>query len=117
MNNRYCAVYIASPYTKGDVGINVKISFDYADLLWKLEFLPYPPLYTHFWHILSPKSYDDWMRMDREWILRCDCVLRLPGESAGADAEVMFAEKQGIPVFYDVDSMVEWRDHVFQAGM
>lgn len=33
---------------------------------------------------------------------RCDAVLRLPGESRGADQDVAIAEARGIPVFYDL---------------
>jgi hypothetical protein len=32
----------------------------------------------------------------------CDAVLRLPGESAGADLDVATAERLGLPVFSDV---------------
>ncbi|MFB7799671.1 DUF4406 domain-containing protein [Isoptericola sp. NPDC056134] len=32
----------------------------------------------------------------------CDAVLRLPGESTGADQDVAIAESRGIPVYYDV---------------
>ena len=31
---------------------------------------------------------------------RCDAVLRLPGESAGADRDVETAARRGIPVYY-----------------
>ncbi|GAG05287.1 unnamed protein product, partial [marine sediment metagenome] len=33
------------------------------------------------------------------WLEVCDCVLRLPGESAGADLEVERAKELGIPVY------------------
>lgn len=33
---------------------------------------------------------------------RCDAVLRLPGESAGADQDVAIAEGRGLPVYYDI---------------
>ncbi|WP_232667361.1 DUF4406 domain-containing protein [Pseudonocardia sp. TRM90224] len=32
----------------------------------------------------------------------CDAVLRLPGESTGADQDVAIAKERGIPVYYDV---------------
>ena len=74
------AVYIASPYTKGDVAVNVRNSFIVADELVKLGYAPFPPLFSHFWHFLSPKPYETWTTLDKEWVLRCDCVLRLEGE-------------------------------------
>jgi ABC-type sugar transport system substrate-binding protein len=35
-----------------------------------------------------------------------DLVVRLPGESKGADAEVAEARRRGIPVVYGVESVV-----------
>ncbi|MEU2202276.1 DUF4406 domain-containing protein [Isoptericola sp. NPDC019482] len=32
----------------------------------------------------------------------CDAVLRLPGESTGADQDVAIAESRGLPVYHDV---------------
>jgi hypothetical protein len=32
----------------------------------------------------------------------CDAVLRLPGESVGADTDVRIAEERGLPVYHDV---------------
>lgn len=100
-------VYIASAYTKGDVAVNVRESFLVADKLVELGFAPFPPLFSHFWHFLSPKSYDTWVKLDNEWVLRCDCVLRVEGESKGADAEVELAIKNNIPVFYSIDDLLK----------
>ncbi|MFD7076305.1 DUF4406 domain-containing protein [Nocardioides sp. NPDC059952] len=33
---------------------------------------------------------------------RCDAVLRLPGNSAGADQDVAIAERRGLPVYHDI---------------
>ena len=55
-------VYIAAPYTKGDVGANVKRVIDCADELCKLGYIPFVPHLTHFWHIISPKPVDFWYR-------------------------------------------------------
>jgi hypothetical protein len=33
---------------------------------------------------------------------RCDAVLRLPGDSTGADQDVATARRRGLPVYYDV---------------
>jgi hypothetical protein len=37
----------------------------------------------------------------------CDAVLRLPGESRGADQDVVIARERGIPVFHSIDD-VPW---------
>lgn len=102
------AVYIASPYTKGDVAVNVRESLLAADQLLELGYAPYPPLYSHFWHFLSPKPYETWTMLDMEWVKRCDCVLRLPGESSGADAEVNLAKANNIPVFSSIEILDQY---------
>jgi hypothetical protein len=35
----------------------------------------------------------------------CDAVLRLPGESTGADRDVAIARRRGIPVYHHVDEI------------
>jgi hypothetical protein len=99
-------VYIASPYTKGDVAVNVRESFRVATQLAESGYLPFPPLFSHFWHLLFPHPYEFWTALDLEWILRCDCVLRLPGESTGADNEVAFAKSHNIPVYFSIEELI-----------
>jgi hypothetical protein len=36
---------------------------------------------------------------------RCDAVLRLPGESAGADNDVAIARRRGLPVYCELDEI------------
>jgi len=100
-------VYIASPYTKGDVAVNVKKQLDVANELIINGFAPFAPLYSHFQHMAHPRPYEDWIRLDLEWVKVCDCVLRLEGESTGADGEVDLAKKLNIPVFYSLNELYE----------
>jgi len=103
-------VYIASPYTKGDIARNIKRSFECYDNLLKRNFLPFAPLTSHFIHMIYPQNYETWLEIDLEWVKVCDCVLRLSGESKGADLEVKFANKNNIPVFYSIGELVGWQD-------
>lgn len=105
------AVYIASPYTKGDVAVNVKRQLDCANELINLGFLPFAPLYSHFQHMAHPRPYEDWIKIDLEWVLRCDCVLRLDGESPGADGEVKYARENDKMVFSSIDELVAYYDN------
>lgn len=98
-------VYIASPYTKGDVAINVRTQLEMANKLMDLGYAPFAPLYSHFQHMAFPRPYLDWIKIDLEWVKVCDCLLRLPGESNGADGEVSYAEKRDIPVFYSLEEL------------
>ena len=95
-------VYIASPYSLGDPVRNVRNSLLAADRLVVLGHTPFVPLLSHFWHFFSPKDYETWMRMDLEWVAVCDALIRLEGESAGADREMQEALDHDIPVFYSL---------------
>ena len=101
-------VYIASPYTKGDIAVNVKNQLDCADELMDLGFVPYTPLYSHFQHMAHPRPYQDWVDIDFIWVEVCDCLLRLPGESSGADNEIQLAEELGKPVFYNKTDLFQY---------
>jgi len=100
-------VYIASPYTLGDVAVNVKAQLDMANVLMDKGFAPFAPLYSHFQHMAHPRPYQDWIELDLVWVEVCDCVLRLPGESSGADGEVKHAEELGIKTYYSVEELCE----------
>jgi len=99
-------IYVAGPYTLGDIGINVKNSLDAANELMDAGFCPFVPLLSHFWHIVHPRPYADWINYDIEWLYACDAVLRLPGASSGADNEAKLAELHDIPVFYSIEDLM-----------
>lgn len=99
-------VYVAGPYTKPDPCINTRNAILAGDEVWAAGFVPFVPHLTHLWHTVSPKPYADWLAYDLEWLPTCDAVLRLPGESSGADGEVARATELGIPVFHSVAELV-----------
>lgn len=100
-------VYIASPYTIGDKDENVKLQIDIASELIDRGYAPYVPLLSHFIHLHYEKHYDEWMILCFAWLAMCDCILRLPGVSAGADREVKYAQQLDIPVFYSINELLE----------
>ena len=75
-------------------------------MLIKQGFAPFLPLLTHFQHMVHPEDYETWMKLDFIWVESCDALLRLPGESPGADREVKHAITLGIPVFYSMDELL-----------
>jgi hypothetical protein len=99
-------IYIASPYTIGDQAENVKAQMDAAHRLMEAGFAPFWPLHSHFLHMVHPKPYAVWLDWDLTWLKCCDALLRLPGESAGADNEVGYAEDCNIPVFYSIEELI-----------
>ena len=99
-------VYIAGPYTKGDVAQNVRVAILVGDRLAKAGYAPFIPHLTHFWHLLCPHDWAFWLEQDCHWLEACDCVLRLLGESIGADLEVRRARALGIPVYWSIETLV-----------
>lgn len=97
-------VFIAGPYT-GDQGANVRASCIAADQLTAAGFVPFNPLLYHFADLITPHKEEDWKALDLEWLSRCDALVRLPGDSRGADEEVAYALEHGIPVFNSLDSL------------
>lgn len=98
-------IYIASPYTLGDVAVNVKRQIDAAEELIEAGFVPFAPLMMHFHHIIYPHDYDTWTKVMMPWVLVCDAVWRLSGDSNGADAEVTTAKANQIPVYYSMKAI------------
>jgi len=99
-------IYIASPYTIGDVAENVAVQIDAAHRLLDMGHCPIAPLLSHFLHLQRQRPYKDWTTMDLELVRRSDIVLRLPGESSGADAEVALAYSIGKRVHFGWDSLI-----------
>ena len=107
-------VYIAGPLsTGGEYSVicqNVAKAIDAADLVFQWGGFPFLPHLSHYWNIRYYHPWDEWMKLDRAFIVVCDIVWRLPGESRGADQEVQWANELDIPVIY---SIAELREMLF----
>ncbi len=101
-------VYLAGPISKGGLAANIKQGTDAAVTLMRAGFAPFCPQLTCYMGGDLPAaapagfSHDDWLGVNLQWVAVSDAVLRLPGESVGADREVACADELGIPVY---DSM------------
>ncbi|MDD5353489.1 MAG: DUF4406 domain-containing protein, partial [Candidatus Omnitrophica bacterium] len=98
-------IYIAGPYTKPDPCVNTNRAIMVANQLMDAGHIPFVPHLTHFWHTITPRPYEDWIKIDNEFLKCCDCLLRLDGNSEGADKEEELAKSLGIPVYYDIDDI------------
>jgi hypothetical protein len=101
-------IYIAGPYTNGDVAVNVRNAYEAANRLADLGFAPFVPHSTHFWHMMFPRPYEFWLELDRQFLPCCAALVRLAGASTGADQEVELAKRLGVPVFDDIDKLVQF---------
>ena len=95
-------IYIAAPFSTGDVTTNIRNAILAGDKLLEMGHIPYIPHLSHFWHYISPKPWDVWLEIDKNWLDICDAVLRLPGESKGADMEVELAKKLCLFIYYSL---------------
>jgi nucleoside 2-deoxyribosyltransferase len=108
-------VYLAGPYSDEPM-LRTHQAIVAGDRIAELGFAVIIPHLSHFWHAVRPKTYEFWMDQDLEMLARCDALLRLPGDSPGADREVAFAVNRGMRVFYSERSLVDWRDKSFFAA-
>lgn len=97
--NKNKLVYLAMPYTHPDPVINTHNAMRVAEILIEHGCIPIIPHLSLFWHLVYPHPIEFWYDYDLKILERCDCLLRLGGESKGADKEVIYAKSKGIPVF------------------
>lgn len=106
-------VYVAGPYS-GDEEANTDRALAAGEEILAAGYYPYVPHLSHFWHQRYPHTYEQWMEIDMAWLARCDALVRLPGESPGAEREVAFARSAAIPVFFGMDQFrreaTTWRN-------
>ena len=101
-------VYVASPYTLGDRSENVRKALAVATQLLDAGHEPFCPLLSHFWDLMYPRPWHRWMEVDLAWLKVAEALVRIPGESVGADREVAVANRRGIPTFFSVEAFLEW---------
>lgn len=101
-------VFIAGPYTNGDVAVNVARAIHWADWIMNIGCAVFVPHLSHFQHMMCPREYEDWTENDLVVLRRCDALYRLDGESMCADNEAFVAHSNGIPVFTSPAAIREW---------
>jgi hypothetical protein len=131
---RRARVYIAGPISKGKLADNIDRATAAFKALAQLGAAPWCPqwsvysggatgdgkvgdsgddgppgrYYAYIHATGCGLSWREWLDVDLAWVEVADAVLRLSGESAGADEEVALAKSKGIPVFYSVEECSYW---------
>lgn len=101
-------VYVAGPYS-ADPEACTSEALRVGSLLLDLGFAPFVPHLSHYWQTLHQQhDYETWMRLDLAWVEAADVLLRIPGESPGADREVEHARARGVPVVTSVEALLSW---------
>jgi hypothetical protein len=99
-------VYIAGPMSKGCRIDNLARGLWHFKKLAECGYAPLCPQLTFFAEPFIPLDHDAWLEIDLPWVRQADCVLRLWGESKGADQECQVAEECGIPIFRELDTLL-----------
>lgn len=117
-------IYVAGPYSDTNVlGVlkNIGRGTEYASKLFMNGFAPFTPWHDANFVIqnwrdnFTVKNFYDY---SMEWLKCSDALFVVPdheglrdwGDSYGTVKEIEEAERLGIPVFYDLESLKKWRD-------
>ena len=105
-------VYVAGPMSKpeGFELQNAELGIQWGQSLLNWGFAPMVPHLSHFWHERIPNDWETWLQMDEAWVAVAELVVRIPGESVGADREVALAHSLGIPVVHSLEEAKTWLD-------
>lgn len=108
-------VYIAGKITDlgNDMLKNMHNFYVMYNELAKLGFSPFNPANDYIYGIMyGDYDYDDYFDPNIEWLKVSDAMLVLPNweNSEGTKREIEIARKCKIPVFFDVPSLLRWRE-------
>lgn len=91
-------VFIAGPYSASPTHGTRAASLA-GDLLYEAGYDVSVPHLSLMDDLITPHDSDYWYKRTLRMVEHCGLLLRLPGESTGADREVARAKELGIPVF------------------
>ena len=102
-------IYISHPITKGCGNYNFWQACIAQEKLMGAGFACLNPGLS----MMHPNGrnipWAQWIASDLEWVGVSELVIRLPGESKGADLETAHAEKLGIPVVrIGIEELDDW---------
>ncbi len=101
-------LYLAGPYSADPVLCSRAAMVAGTAIYRHTHFVPVVPHLSILWDEITPMPYEDWLAIDFAVIARCHAITRLPGESPGADLELVHAEQVGVPLvpFNELGPMV-----------
>lgn len=114
-------VYVAGPITGDPFGC-VRQANEAFTWLRTIDCVPFCPQWSVISEMVHHRDYEAWMDYDFDVIRQCHGLLRLAGESPGADSEVALAVSLDLPVFFFDDAghrraMPIWAQRHWQDDM
>ncbi len=107
---RQAVIYLATPMTKGEWVTNWDKCLIIADRLRIKGYAPYPPVVSWSWQQHTRYTPEEWLQYDFNLILVSDGVLRVNGDSAGADREMDFAVRHNINTYWSEHELYQGQD-------
>ena len=92
-------LYVAAPYTRPEPVSNTHFVYQVASAIYEnTDWCPVVPHSSLLWHLVAPRAEEYWYTYDLHLLRGCDAIVRLPGDSPGADNEIEFARANGIKI-------------------
>ena len=108
MKKIYIAGAISSPVLEEGLK-NLQQGIKAGAEVLKMGLYPYVPHLDYQFNLVQEDHIpvDIYYKYDLAWLEVCDCMLVLPGyeKSKGVAAEIDFAKKNKIPIFYSMDDI------------
>ena len=111
-------VYCAGPYD-GDGVIKVLSNIRQGlnttrDLLVSHNFATFVPWFDWLWGLLGDMPKELYQQQSLAWLDGSEAVFVLPGweSSGGTRREIARASEIGIPVFFELEKLLEWREKI-----
>jgi hypothetical protein len=107
-HQRRTRIYCAGPMTgSGNPYANLYRGLEAGAVLLDKGYAPYIPHLTAILEMAKgARTRAVWLELDRAFLLTCDALLRLRGESPGAEKEVIWAREAKMEVYYSLDSLI-----------
>jgi hypothetical protein len=118
MTDRALLILIAGPYRSGTDDDPAKMAANLEQLeqaAWPVfaaghvpmigEWVALPVLRSAGATVFDPLATQVMYPTAQRLLEHCDAVLRLPGQSTGADQDVAIAQQRGLPVYYRADDI------------
>ena len=105
-------IYISGPISKGDPQRNFISAENAHRELIDAGFAPLNPVLTMTLRFADEIAHETWIDVDLPWVASSDAILRLPGESVGADMETAYAREIGVPVYVDIADLIADREAI-----
>ena len=97
-------IFISGPYSS-DPLINTCKAIQAGEEVVKLGHTPYIPHLNLIWDMFNPHPKNFWCKLDLGILYKCDGILRLPGESPGADQEIFHAVLWQLKIFHRLEDI------------